>query len=200
MSLWRQLSRGLRRLAHARAAEQDLTDEVQHYFEEAVQAGIDAGAPPDEARRNAMLAWGHPSSVRDHVRESGWENLVSATLADLRYALRRLRRAPGFVGVSVLTLALGTGATTAIFSAVNPILFQPLPYPNPSGLIAIWYAGEDGTRIDQAFGTYREVVQRSRALDNAAVMKSWLPTLTDQGQPERLEGQRVSATMCSFLT
>jgi len=199
MSLWRQLSRGLRSLTHSRAAEQDLSDEVQHYFDEAVQAGIAAGSSPAEARRAALLAWGHPSSIRDRVRESGWEAIVSTTLADLRYALRRLRRAPGFVGVSVLTLALGIGATTAIFSAVNPILFQPLPYPNPSGLIAIWYAGEDGTRIDQAFGTYREVVQRSRALNDAAVMKSWLPTLTDQGQPERLEGQRVSASYFRVL-
>ena len=101
--------------------------------------------------------------------------------------------------MSIVTLALGIGATTAIFSAVNPILFEPLPYPDARSLIAIWYAGDDGARVDQAFGTYREVAQRSRLLRDVAVMKSWQPTLTGPDQPERLEGQRVSASYFRVL-
>ena len=84
MLLWRQLSRGLRSLLHSRDAEQDLADEVQHYFDEAVRAGVDAGSSPEDARRAAMLEWGNPSSVRDRVRESGWENVkIPAKFEDL---------------------------------------------------------------------------------------------------------------------
>ncbi len=125
--------------------------------------------------------------------------MIGTLLADLRYACRRLRRAPAFAAISIATLALGIGATTAIFSAVNPILFEPLPYPDARSLIAIWYAGADGGRFDQTFGTFREVTQRSRLLRDVAVMKPWQPTLTGSDQPERLEGQRVSASYFRVL-
>jgi putative ABC transport system permease protein len=112
---------------------------------------------------------------------------------DFRYALRQLRRNPGFACTAVLILGLGIGATTAIFSAVNPILFEPLPYPPASRLMMIWYAGSDGSRIPQTFHTYRELAERNRAFDTVAVMNPWQPTLTGEAQPERLDGQKVSA-------
>lgn len=114
-------------------------------------------------------------------------------LQDFRYALRQLRRNPGFACTSILILGLGIGATTAIFSAVNPILFEPLPYPQASRLMMIWDA-DGGARIPQTFHTYREVAERNRAFDSLAVMKPWQPTLTGAEQPERLDGQQVSAS------
>jgi putative ABC transport system permease protein len=112
---------------------------------------------------------------------------------DIRYAWRQLRKNPGFAVTAVVILGLGIGATTAIFSAVNPILFEPLPYPNASRIMMIWYAGDDGARIPQTFHTYRELAERSRAFESMAVMQPWQPTLTGAAQPERLDGQRVSA-------
>jgi putative ABC transport system permease protein len=112
---------------------------------------------------------------------------------DVHYAVRQLRRNPGFACTATLILGLGIGATTAIFSAVNPILFEPLPYPQAGQIMMIWYAGDDGARIPQTFHTYRELAERSRAFDSIAVMKPWQPTLTGAVQPERLDGQRVSA-------
>lgn len=114
-------------------------------------------------------------------------------LQDFRYALRQLRRNPGFAGAAILILGLGIGATTAIFSAVNPILFEPLPYPNASRIVMIWYAAQDGNRIPQTFHTYRELAERNRAFEEVAVMRPWQPTLTGAEQPERLDGQQVSA-------
>jgi len=114
-------------------------------------------------------------------------------LQDFRYALRQLRRNPGFACTSILILGLGIGATTAIFSAVNPILFEPLPYPQASRLMMIWDA-DGGARIPQTFHTYREVAERNSAFDSLAVMKPWQPTLTGAEQPERLDGQQVSAS------
>ena len=118
---------------------------------------------------------------------------IESTYQDIRYALRQLRKAPGFACTAMLILAIGIGGTTAIFSALNPILFEPLPYPHASRIMMIWYAGEDGTRVPQAFHTYRELAERNRSFDGVAVMKTWQPTLVGADQPERIEGQQVSS-------
>src|SRR5215469_17317442 len=114
---------------------------------------------------------------------------MESIFQDIRYALRQLRKAPGFTCSAILILAVSIGGTTAIFSALNPILFEPLPYPHASRIMMIWYAEEDGTRIPQAFHTYRELVERSRSFDAVAVMKPWQPTMVGPEQPERIEGQ-----------
>ena len=118
---------------------------------------------------------------------------MNGLLQDLRYAVRQLRKSAGFAGAAVLILGLGIGGTTAIFSALNPILFEPLPYPQANRIMMIWYAGEDGSRVPESFHTYREVAERSRSFDALAVMKPWQPTVSGADQPERLDGQQVSA-------
>src|SRR5690349_18750094 len=124
MSLWRQLTRGLRVLVHRDAADQDVADEVQHYLDHAVTELEASGLSPEEARRAARLEFGSPTLIREQLRSYGWERLCGALAADLHYAARQLLHNPGFALVGILTLALGIGASTAIFSAVNPILFQ----------------------------------------------------------------------------
>jgi predicted permease len=114
-------------------------------------------------------------------------------LQDFRYAVRQLRKNPGFASTAILILGLGIGATVAIFSAVNPILFEPLPYPHASRIMMIWYARDDGSRIPQTFHTYGELAARNRAFETLAVMKPWQPTLTGAETPERFDGQKVSA-------
>ena len=192
MSLGRQLARGLRALFHRRAADDDLADEVRDYFDRTVAAHVADGRSPDEAHSLAMREIGNVTVTRETVRAYGWENAVETLLADLHYAARRLRLNPGFTATSVVTLALGIGAATAIFSAVNPILFEPLPYPDASRVTAISDLYNDGAHLDVTFGTYREVAVRSRAFDALAVYRAWLPTLTGASEPERLDGQRVS--------
>jgi putative ABC transport system permease protein len=120
-------------------------------------------------------------------------------LQDLRYGARRLWKQPGFTLIAMLTLALGIGASTAIFSAVNPILFEPLPYPHGERLAMILEMNNDGSRNPGTFGMYRGFVERNRSFDAIAVFKPWQPTLTGADQPERLEGQRVSASYFSVL-
>jgi putative ABC transport system permease protein len=199
MSLWRELTRGLRVLMNRRAADQDVADEVQDYYDQATAALVASGLSPADARRAAQVELGNMTVVREEVRAYGWENVIDTLLADLRYAARRLRSHRGFAAVSVLTLALGIGASTAIFGAVNPILFESLPYPHARRIVMIWDYGNDGSRLDVTFGTYRELVERSRSFDAIAVMKPWQPTMTGSAEPERLDGQRVSASYFRVL-
>ena len=193
MSVWRQLTRGLRVLTMRTAADRDIADEVQHYLDQATDAWVARGLAPEDARRAARLELGGTTGVREQVRDYGWENVVGTALADLRYAARRLRGSPGFTSVSAVTLALGIGAGTAIFSAVSPILFEPLPYPRAGRIVMIADVGVSRAPLDVTFGTYREVSERSRAFEALAVMRPWQPTVTGAAQPERIDGQRVSA-------
>jgi len=153
---------------------------------------VASGLSPEEARRTARLQLGNVAIVREQVRSSGWENVIGTFFVDLRYGARMLRRNPGFTIVAVLTLALGIGATTAILSAVNPILFRPLPYPHAERLMMIWDVFE-GARADTTFHTYRELAARNRAFASLAVMEPWQPTITGPAEPERLDGQKVTA-------
>lgn len=118
---------------------------------------------------------------------------------DLRYGARMLRKQPGFTLIAVLTLSLGVGASTAIFSAVHPILFASLPFPHAERLAMVWEERKDGGRIESTFGAYRAFVERSKTFEALAVMKAWQPTLLGETQPERLEGQSVSASYFRVL-
>src|SRR5437899_8507007 len=193
MSLWRQLARGLRVLTNRTAADRDLSEEVQHYLEQSTDAHLARGLTLGEARRAARLELGNVTAVREQVRASGWENLLSTLFADLRYSLRNMLRTPGFTAVTILPFALRIGATTAIFSAVNPPLFQSFPYPDAARIMMISDFSSDGSRLDVTFHTYRELSERTRSFQAMAVMNTWQPTMTGPDEPERLDGQRVSA-------
>jgi len=199
MSLWRQVTRGARVLFFRARADADVADEVGHYYEQSVAAHVAGGLSPEEARRAARREVGNMTVVREQVRSYGWENMVGTFVSDLRYAARRLGNNPGFTTVAALTLALGIGASTAIFSAVYPILFESLPYPHAERIVTVWYAASDHGRALQSFGNYREVAARSRTLDAIAAFKTWQPTMGGAAEPERLDGQRVSASYLRVL-
>jgi putative ABC transport system permease protein len=118
---------------------------------------------------------------------------------NISYALRQLRKAPGFAVTAIFILALSIGATTAIFSAVNPILFKTLPYPEPSRLTMVWEMRSEGSPLAVSFGSFRGVAERSRSFEALAVMKPWQPTMTSSMEPERFDGQQVSAAYFRVL-
>jgi putative ABC transport system permease protein len=199
MSLWRQMTHGLRALARRRTADREIADEVQNYLDHATEAHRRRGLTPAAAQRAAQLELGNPTVVREQVRSYGWENAIETLFTDVRYAGRRLRSNPGFTLVSVLTLALGIGATTAIFSVVNPILIESLPYPQAKRLVTLSERGSDGSAIPPTFGTFVELQARSRSFESVAASDPWRPSLTGAGEPERLVGQRVSASYFQTL-
>ena len=128
-----------------------------------------------------------------HPRRTG-DGVMRSFAADLRHAVRLLWRAPAFAALCILTLALGIGAATAIFSVVNPVLLQPLPYPKPDRIAMIWERDANGGRSNVGWQTFRDVADRAPALERAAAVGSWDPTLIgDKGaESERLVGLRVT--------
>lgn len=198
MSLSRQLTRGLRGLFRQARTNEEITCEIRQYLDDAVAAGLERGLSPDEAQRAARMELGNMAAVQEQVRSSGWENGVRTLWFDLRYAFRQLRRNAGFAAVSIITLALGIGACTAIFSAVNPILFSPLPYPHADRILMIWDTYQ-GARSELSYGTFYELAHRSRSFEAMTVFEPWQPTMTGDALPERLEGQSVSSSFFRVL-
>ncbi len=201
MSLWRQFISGLRILRRSKAADQEISDEISHYLEEATALFVARGLPPDEARRAARLELGSVTAVREQVRSYGWENALGIFCADLRYAVRRLLGNRGFTAVSVLTLALGIGASTGIFSVIEGVLLKPLSYPHPEQLVALLHTAP-GINIKELnlaaslYFTYREEHRVFREV-GMWVDDSW--TVTGLAQPEEVPGLSVSHRFLSVL-
>ncbi|HEY4100468.1 MAG TPA: ABC transporter permease [Gemmatimonadales bacterium] len=193
MSLWRQVTRGFRVLMHRDQADRELRDEAQQFIDAASADAVSRGTAPDEARRNARLAFGSTGAIREEVRSHGWEERVASLIADVRYAARGMAHRPGFALAAILTLAIGIGASTAIFSAVDPILFAPLPYPHADRVVMLSDRNASGAPIAVTYGTYLEIAARAHSFSAVAIADRWQPALTQpQGDPERLTGDLVS--------
>ena len=181
------------RLLRRRRLESQLDKELRFHLDLFTNDLISRGVEPGEACRQARIALGGPEQVKEDCRDARGTRWLEDLWQDLRYAVRSLIRERGFAVVAILVLAIGIGATTAIFSAVNPILFEPLPYPQSRRIATVRNGGAVDANFHVAFGTFHEIADRSRSFDSAAAFKTWQPTTTVPASPERLEGQRVSA-------
>jgi len=194
MSLWSQLARGLRALANRKAADQDIADEVESYLEQATAELVARGLPPDDARRAARMDLGNTTAVREQVRSYGWENAIASLLSDLRYAARRLRGNPSFTAVSVLTLALGIGASTAIFSVIDGVLLKPLPYPQSVQLVALWHTAP-GIHIKDLYlaaSLYFTYSEENRVFQDVGMWSTGAWSVTGLAEPEEVPGLLVT--------
>jgi len=127
----------LRNLFLARRVDADLDREVNAHLEMLIEEKLRAGMPAAEARRAARIELGGVEQVKEQVREVRAGAWLDSLFQDLRYGARMLRKNPGFTAVAVLTLALGIGMNTAIFSVVDTILFKSLPYPHSNRIVMI---------------------------------------------------------------
>jgi len=135
-------------------------------------------------------------AVRRGIRASGWKSTLEMLAADTRFAARRLRRSPAFTLIATGILAVGIGASTAIFSTVYPILFARLPYPDSDRIVIVQENNRAGLGT---FGMYRALLAHPDVFARVAVTRSWQPALSGQNVPVRLDGQRVSAGYFSVL-
>ncbi|HWS90012.1 MAG TPA: ABC transporter permease [Pyrinomonadaceae bacterium] len=188
-----KLRHRLRALLKKSEMDREMDEEVRFHLEREAEEYVRRGMTPSEARRAALLRFGGVERVREECRQARGVRVIQDLRQDLRYGVRTLLKQPGFTLVAVLTLALGIGAGTTIFSAVNPILFEPLPYPQAERLVSVLETFDNGARNPGTFGMYRGLAERSRSFEALAVYKTWLPSMTGAEHPERFEGQRVSA-------
>jgi predicted permease len=137
MSIWHRFSGGLRALLHRRQTERDMDEELRAFLDAAAERRMRRGMPEAEARRAARVEMGSMEAVKDEIRAAGWESAVEALWTDLRYSVRVLAKASVFTSVVVLTLALGIGANTAIFSLIDSLLLKTLPVERPEELVQI---------------------------------------------------------------
>ena len=151
------------------------------------------------ASRGASFSFGGLEQTRQAYRERGTMPFVENLLYDIRYTLRQCRREPTFAVTVALVLALGIGASAAIFSVVNPILFRPLPYPGAERIMMMWENRRADKPMYVAFATFYGLKDRIRSLESMAVMQPWQPAMIGGGEPERLEGQLVSSSYFQTL-
>jgi predicted permease len=194
---------GLRALLHRTHVEQELDEELRAYFEDAVERHVHAGLTREDAIRAARIEVGSVTSVKDSVRDAGWESRLDDLWQDVRYAARTLRGAPGFTVVAVLTLALAIGANTAIFSIVNGLLLRPLPVAAPEELVmvATQDAVKDGYPAGWNVPMWEQIREASSTLGPAVAWSvfSERVDLASEGEADRADGLLVSGNFFQEL-
>src|ERR1044072_3444200 len=191
-STWRNLS-------NKDVVDQELTEELRAPVDLLTDQKIRDGLDPAAARRAALVEVGGVEQVKERVREGRMGRPLDDLAQDLRYALRGLRKQRAFTAVAGITLALGVGADTAIFTVINTVLLKPLPYDNPDQLVVV-----TETVSDRPFGvSYQNFVDwrnQNTVFENIAALRQRESfNLTGAGESERLQGQLVSANFLSTL-
>jgi predicted permease len=188
----------LRALVRRNVVESELDQELSFHFEQQVRKYQQAGMTRAGSTREARLAFGGLEQIKEDCREARGTSLLETSFQDIRFALRAYRKSPGFFLIAVLTLALGIGASTAVFSLVNTILLKPLPYPKASRVVMPWRHGPIGS----LFGSdslpwneleFTQLKEIATAFQNLGAFKEDDFNLTGSGSPEHLDGVRASA-------
>jgi predicted permease len=191
MSMLRRFAGGLRGLLRKGRIERELDEELRGYLEASVEEHRRAGLGRDEALRAARLEMGSLDAVKDEVRRVGWETALETVWQDIRYGARALRHHPGFACAAILTLALGIGANSAIFSVVSSVLLRPLPYPVPDRLVSL--AG------GQSFPDIMDLAEQSTSFADLGASGGWPLDLVGEGEPERIDGELVAGNLFRAL-
>jgi len=191
---------GVLALLRRSRVERELDAELRDYLDAAIDDKMRAGLSRAEAARAARSEMGSLEAVKDQTRDAGWETRVEILWRDVRYAARTLSRSPAFSAVAILVLALGIGATTAIFSVVNAVLLRPLPVDRPDELIAL--STVNGANADPLFSyaAYRQLaVEGAAVADACAAASVRREAIAVDGPPEPLNVKFVSGNYFTVL-
>jgi putative ABC transport system permease protein len=188
-------------LFNKRRRERELSEELESHLQMHVEDNLRAGMSPAEARRQALIKLGGLEQVKENYRDRRGLPVIETLIQDIRYGLRQLRRNPGFTAVAVLTLALGIGANTAIFSVVEGVVLRPLPYKDPEGLLRIYQsnAARGYRRMMNSSADIKDARHDEAVFQEIAPFRSTEATLTGAGEPEQIGGATVPASFFRIL-
>jgi putative ABC transport system permease protein len=181
--------------------EKKLDAELRFHLEQQIADYIAAGMKPEEAGRRARLEFGGLDQMKEECRDVGSAHFVETLFQDVRYGVRQLRRSPGFTVIAILTLALGIGANTVIFSAVNGVLLRPLPYPNSNRLAQVWSTNPHTDRWGD-WVSYPDFVDwraQNKVFEDLVAYRTWLTNITGGDHPEALFAVLASSSLFSVL-
>ena len=195
MNWWQRLWRRTK-------VEEQLEKELRFHRDQHIADLIAQGCDPDQARRQARLALGGPEQVKEECRDAHGLRWLDDLFQDLRYALRSLRQRPGFAVIALVTLALGTGATTVMFTVINGVLFKPVPYAHPDRLVQLQGQTDWSTRFGNLWGftypNYLDCERGTRSLDMAAWSYGG-SIASAPGDAECVDGGEISSGLFSVL-
>jgi predicted permease len=180
--------------------EEQLEKELSFHIEHHTQESIERGEDPTEARRKAHLELGGTEQVKENCRDARGTRWVEDILQDVRYAFRTFRLRPGFAAVAVLTLALGSGATTVMFTIINGVLLKPLSYPQPDRLVTLH--GRTETYGENWGFSYPDFQDYGRANPSPGYLAAWTyggGTVSAPGAAEYVDARQISADLFSVL-
>src|SRR5262245_34838168 len=198
MRLWQELSFIIRRLIHRRRADRELDDEIRAHLEMEIEQNIADGMSPEEARLAARRSFGSVALAKEDSRAMWGLWSLEVLWQDLRYGLRMLVKNPGFTTIAVLTLALGIGANTAIFTLLDKVLIRSLPVEQPNQLVTFV---EDAGGAPEYFSYphYADLRDRNDVLSGLVAYFQRPFSLSDGSQSERVIGQIVSGNYFAAL-
>ena len=192
MSLFRNLWR-------KRTVEQALDDELRSSVEILTEEKMKNGLARAAARRQALIELGGIEQVKEEVRAARLGRFLETLAQDVRYGLRMLRKSPGFTAIAVLTLALGIGATTALFSVVNGVVLNPLPYPQPDRLYELYSQTSLCNACSISYPDFVDWQRENQTFESLAAYRADNFNLTGSGEPERVTTEMTSADFFRVL-
>src|ERR1700684_760235 len=198
MSILSRIASGFENLSRKKYNDRELDAEVRSYVQLLAEENIRAGMPPQQAQRAARVELGGIEQVKEQSRDARAGASLDSLLQDLQYGTRMLRKNLAFSAIAILTLALGIGASTAVFSLVNAVLLKPLPYPNPQQIVFPWRQPPAGLNLgynEMPWGRpdFLFFERESKSFQSVAAFKSDSFNLTGSGDAARLDGLRASA-------
>ena len=200
MPRFSRLVGGLKALVRRPRVERELDEELRAYLESAIDDKVRGGLAREDATRAARAAMGSLEAIKDHTRDVGWETRLEGVCRDVSYAARTLRKSPAFTAAAVLTLALGIGANTAIFSAINAIMLRQLPVQRPEELIALVTVSPNGVEPVFSYTAYRTIAAAGAPLiDAMAASTVRRDAISIDGPPEPVDHKWVSGNYFNAL-
>lgn len=179
--------------------DRELDAEMASHLEMHVEDNVRAGMTPEEARRQALIKLGGVEQTKENYRERRGLPWLESLLQDVRFGVRILRKNPGFTAVAVLTLALGIGANTAVYSVIDGALLNPIPFPQPDRIVDLHARWPQFQKAMLSYPNFLDVQRENATFEGIAGWCTESFTRTGLGDPERLQGKMVSANFFSLL-